>query len=125
MTPEGKVKEEVKNILNELGCFWFMPATGGYGKAGIPDFIICYRGLFIGVECKAGKEKLSSLQFLQGKEIIKAWGTFFVVNEKTIHLLKNWIQEAGTEESNIDLVSASIKNRPWSVEDEPTKSESN
>ena len=34
-----------------------MPVQTGYGVGGIPDFICCWKGLFIAIECKApGKE---------------------------------------------------------------------
>jgi hypothetical protein len=36
MTPEGKVKARLKAMLDKLGIYYFMPATGGYGRSGIP-----------------------------------------------------------------------------------------
>ena len=39
MTPEGKVKDKVKKILKELKAYYIMPATGGYGSSGAPDFV--------------------------------------------------------------------------------------
>ena len=53
MTPEGKVKEAVKRQLKALGAWYFMPVSNGMGQVGIPDIIICYRGLFIAIETKA------------------------------------------------------------------------
>jgi hypothetical protein len=56
-TPEGKVKKAVKEFLIEHGVWFYMPVQTGYGVAGIPDFICCWRGLFVAIECKApGKE---------------------------------------------------------------------
>lgn len=46
MTPEKKVKEKVKKILNKLDCYYCMPSTGGYGSSGVPDIIACYQGTF-------------------------------------------------------------------------------
>jgi hypothetical protein len=40
MTPEAKVKNKVKKILDEYGVYHFSPQTGGYGRSGVPD-IIC------------------------------------------------------------------------------------
>ena len=58
MTPEGRVKASIKQYLKSLGCWWYMPVQNGMGVMGIPDFIICYQGRFVAVECKApGKEK--------------------------------------------------------------------
>jgi hypothetical protein len=56
-TPEGKVKQDVKKVLTERGIWFYMPVQTGYGVGGIPDFICCFNGLFIGLETKApGKE---------------------------------------------------------------------
>jgi len=54
LTPEGKVKAEVKKYLKDLGAYYFMPVQTGYGAAGV-DFYICYKGWFIAVETKAGE----------------------------------------------------------------------
>jgi len=52
-TPEGKVKDACKKFLKERGAFFFMPVSNGMGQAGIPDIIICYRGIFVAIETKA------------------------------------------------------------------------
>lgn len=61
LTPEGRVKLAVKRFLTEAGIWFFMPVQTGYGVGGIPDFICCWRGLFIAIECKApGKESTTT-----------------------------------------------------------------
>ena len=50
MTPEAKVKKVVSKQLKELGAYYFYPATGGYGRSGVPDIVGCYRGMFFGIE---------------------------------------------------------------------------
>jgi hypothetical protein len=56
-TPEGKVKDDVKALLTERGIWFYMPVQTGYGVGGIPDFICCWKGLFMAIETKApGKE---------------------------------------------------------------------
>ena len=62
MTPEAKVKKKVRDVLKALGAYYVMPITGGYGNSGAPDFVVCLRGRFIGIECKAGKGKTTALQ---------------------------------------------------------------
>lgn len=52
-TPEGKVKDACKKFLKERGAWFFMPVSNGMGQVGIPDIIICYRGLFVAIETKA------------------------------------------------------------------------
>ena len=44
MTPEAKVKRVITNQLKALGAYYFYPATGGYGKSGVPDIVGCYNG---------------------------------------------------------------------------------
>tara|TARA_Y100001951_G_C11039325_1_gene129339 strand:+ start:187 stop:480 length:294 start_codon:yes stop_codon:yes gene_type:complete len=53
MTPEKKVKQKVVKLLKSRGCYWFYPVASGFGSAGVPDIVCCYKGKFIGVECKA------------------------------------------------------------------------
>jgi hypothetical protein len=56
-TPEVKVKNKVVAQLKELGAYYFYPVTGGYGSSGVFDIVVCYKGLFIGIECKADARK--------------------------------------------------------------------
>ena len=51
-TPEKKVKQKVCAKLKQLGAYYFYASTGGYGSSGVPDIVACYRGKFIGIECK-------------------------------------------------------------------------
>ncbi len=69
MTPEAKVKKKVGAHLKTLGAYYFYPVTGGYGKSGVPDIIGCYRGLFFGIECKAGKGRCTALQVRELEKI--------------------------------------------------------
>lgn len=85
MTPEGKVKLKVVKQLKELGCYYFFPATGGYGKSGVPDIVGCYRGKFFGIECKAGKNKPTALQEMNLRQIGEAYGIAYVVNEDNMN----------------------------------------
>jgi hypothetical protein len=58
MTPEGRVKAQVRKLLAEFGVWYYQPVQNGMGQVGIPDFICCYRGVFIAIETKApGKIK--------------------------------------------------------------------
>ena len=81
MTPEGKVKAKVKKILDVYEVYYFCPATGGYGRSGIPDFVCCYKGKFIAIECKAGKGKTTALQDREIASIKDRGGIALVVNE--------------------------------------------
>jgi|TARA_R100000789_G_scaffold92448_1_gene91014 hypothetical protein len=92
MTPEAKVKKVVVKQLKELGCYYFYPVTGGYGRSGVPDIIACFDGKFIGIECKAGKNKPTPLQERNIDEINSCNGFALVVNEDNMHEVANILQ---------------------------------
>jgi hypothetical protein len=52
-TPEAKVKDGVKQFLKARGAWFFMPVSNGMGQVGIPDIIVCYKGVFVAIETKA------------------------------------------------------------------------
>ena len=91
-TPEKKVKAQVKKQLDELGIYHFSPYQAGMGRAGIPDIICCYRGLFVAIECKAGKGKTTALQEREINAIRTAKGLAFVINEENVNQLKELLQ---------------------------------
>ena len=84
VTPEKKVKNKVVEVLKKYAAYYFFPATYGYGRSGVPDIIVCYRGRFIGIECKAGKNKLTALQERELVLITRAAGLGVVVNEENV-----------------------------------------
>jgi len=84
MTPEAKVKAKVVKQLKALGAYYFYPVTGGFGRSGVPDIIACYAGRFVGIECKAGKNKPTPLQRKNIDDINNAGGTAWVVNEDNV-----------------------------------------
>lgn len=87
MTPEGKVKKKVVDILKAAGAYYFFPATGGFGRSGVPDIIVCFKGRFIGIECKAGDNTPTALQQRELMRIIDAGGSALVVNEESLNAL--------------------------------------
>ena len=91
-TPEKKVKARVKKQLDEMGIYHFSPFQAGMGRAGIPDIIACYRGLFLAIECKAGKGKTTALQERELNAIRTAKGLAFVINEDNVDNLKELLQ---------------------------------
>ena len=91
-TPESKVKAQCVELLKKHGAYYFFPVMGGYGRSGIPDIVVCHKGKFLGVECKAGYNKPTALQEREMVEIQKAGGAAMVVREDTIELLDNWLR---------------------------------
>ncbi len=82
-TPEGRVKELVKRWLRARDIWYFMPVSNGMGTHGVPDFVCCWNGAFIGIECKApGKRgNVSALQVMQIDAIRRAGGLAVVVDD--------------------------------------------
>jgi len=91
MTPEAKVKKKVVAILKEAGAYYFYPVTGGYGSSGVPDIVACYKGMFIAIECKAGKNKPTPLQNKNLEDIQAAGGIAKVINEENIDEIKQYV----------------------------------
>lgn len=92
MTPEGKVKKQVTTILKAHGAYYFSPVTGGFGRSGVPDIVVCYRGKFIGIECKAGKGQPTALQLKNLAQIREQGGIALVVNEDTVEGVQELMQ---------------------------------
>jgi hypothetical protein len=67
--------------------------SGGFGRSGVPDIIACYKGRFIGIECKAGKNEPTLLQKHNIKEIQRNQGLAIVVNEDNIEALLALVKE--------------------------------
>jgi Archaeal holliday junction resolvase (hjc) len=88
MTPEGKVKLKVTNILKKMGAYYFFPATGGYGRSGVPDIVACLEGQFVAIECKSGKNTMTALQEREMKNILAANGVGLCVNEANVGVLE-------------------------------------
>ena len=100
-TPEAKVKKAVRQVLDSLGAYYVMPVTSGYGNSGAPDFLICLQGRFVGIECKAGKNKPTALQELNLKKIRDAGGVALVVNETNVVNLNSLLSGERNEDETI------------------------
>lgn len=99
---EKRVKDVVRSILRSHGVYYFMPPANGFGRSGVPDFVGCVRGRFFGVECKAPSRSgnVSSLQAMEGKEIIKRGGMWMVVyDDESAYKLEEWIVMTTLEKS--------------------------
>lgn len=84
MTPEGKVKKKVVEVLKRYHVYYFFPVTGGYGVSGVPDIVGCHNGRFFGIECKANGNKPTELQKSHIDRINACGGVSFVVDETNV-----------------------------------------
>jgi len=92
-TPEKKVKDKVKKILEDNGAYYFMPATGGYGKSGVPDIVACLQGKFIGIECKANGGRPTALQEKNLNDIMAVGGFSVLVDEGGIEMFRSMLEQ--------------------------------
>lgn len=95
MTPEAKVKKKVVDVIKKHKAYYFYPVTGGFGRSGIPDIIVCHYGVFLGIECKAGSNKPTPLQLAEMEKIINAGGYAFTVNENSIDIVEEMLTFIG------------------------------
>ncbi len=66
----------IKRYLHSLGdaVFFWKEHGSVYGTNGVPDIICCYKGRFIGMECKLPGGRLTELQKRAIEKINKAGG---------------------------------------------------
>jgi hypothetical protein len=107
-TPEAKVKAKIKAILKEHNTYFAMPIGTGLGNSGVPDFLVCHNGKFLGIEAKAGKGKTTALQDKNLKEIVNAGGHAIVINEESLFLLEILLGEMGDSEYDPQLIQPPI-----------------
>jgi Holliday junction resolvase len=88
-TPEGKVKAVLCKLLDAYSpdVYYFKPAANGYGRAGIPDVIVCCNGRMIAVECKTRGNNPTPLQQRELTHIEAAGGITVVLNEDNIAVM--------------------------------------
>jgi hypothetical protein len=97
MILERKVKQAVKEMLEELGCisagqavlatanntgWFFMPVSNGMGVHGIPDFLGEYKGRFFAIETKTPGNNPTPLQQHQIHAIHISGGLAVVVRDR-------------------------------------------
>lgn len=92
MTPEGKVKKAVREILQKYHVYYTMPVTGGFGRQGAPDFICCVRGMFVGIECKFGKNQPTPLQKAVALTIEQSGGVALTIWENNTYIVEDTIK---------------------------------
>ena len=97
LTPETKVKRRVAEILKAHNVYYFFPPSNGFGRTGIPDIIACYRGQFIAIECKAGKNTPTALQRRELLGIQNAGGYALVINETNIQQVTAVLDQLGNQ----------------------------
>lgn len=97
ITPEGKVKKQIKDLLKNEQCYFYMVVPCGFSSVGVPDFVCCIPvtitedmvgktlGVFGGIEAKA-KGKLKNTTPNQKKALneIHNAGGMAIVTESAV-----------------------------------------
>lgn len=86
MTPEAKVKAKIKEVLKMERVYYAMPIGTGWGNSGVPDFLCCVNGRFLGIEAKANGNKPTELQKKNLMDIELGGGYTAVINENASDL---------------------------------------
>jgi len=80
--PESQLSRKIIAKIRDRGGFAFKIQGGPTMMAGVPDIIICYRGLFLGVETKLPSGQVSQIQKHVHGQIRAAGGTVVVVRSE-------------------------------------------
>jgi len=78
---ETRFKERFLHKLKQIPKLWYVKVQMVATK-GIPDVLICHKGLFIAVELKVGNNKATKLQQFTLDKIKEAGGNIWIVNEQ-------------------------------------------
>lgn len=115
MTPEGKVKAKVRELLgtygDELYVYW--PVPTGFGRTTV-DAIGCYRGHFFAIETKAEKKKPTLRQIGEINRIDYAMGwTFVIAGEQSPALeeLRHWLDHLKATVTHDPFITPDTVNR--------------
>jgi hypothetical protein len=115
-TPEGKVKAAVKKILDARGVYYYMPVSNGMGAMGFFDIVCCYRGRFIGIECKStANKKPTPLQTRNAMKALAAGALIFLVHIDNLTELEHTIDQIagghyGTDRRSVWPVDSTNEN---------------
>ena len=59
---ETQFQKKLMETLDKIGCYVVKYNASGISKVGVPDVLVCYKGLFVGIECKRDDGIISDIQ---------------------------------------------------------------
>lgn len=77
--PESRLQRKIQDEIRKRGGFVFKFHGSALTMRGVPDLIVCWRGLYVGLEVKMPGEKPSPIQRHRGRQIRAAGGCAYVV----------------------------------------------
>lgn len=75
---ESELQRQIIDYLNSIGAYTLNVYGSGMTGKGTPDILACYHGMFIAVETKVGKNRMSPAQKIIRKRILEAEGIHIV-----------------------------------------------
>jgi hypothetical protein len=97
--PEFFEKQEIDAFLKKLGpevVWWHKTFSGGYGKSGVGDYLLCLNGAFWNVEVKRPGKGPTAIQTRRMNEVRSAGGHAVAgTAEAVIQVLTDWLAVRG------------------------------
>ena len=97
---ERDIVTAIRKYLASLGsdAFFWKEHGSVYGTNGVPDIICCYKGRFLGLECKLPGGRLTELQKRAIEQINRAGG--FACRMESVEDVKRVIARVDLERSD-------------------------
>ena len=97
---ERDIVTAIRKYLASLGSdvFFWKEHGSVYGTNGVPDIICCYKGRFLGLECKLPGGRLTELQKRAIEQINRAGG--FACRLESVEDVKRVIARVDLERSD-------------------------
>ena len=91
MAEEKNFENKVKKFLKSKNIWYVKYFGNAYSTPGIPDLICCINGLFVAIEIKSEKGKVSMLQDYNIEKIKENGGIAFVLRPSEFENFKKYI----------------------------------
>lgn len=101
MKPEKRFERQVRQFLEDQGCWVLKTWSNGVQREGVPDLLVCCGGYFLGVEVKADTGKPSTLQLLNIEKIRAAYGLAVVLYPDQFEQFKHLVHLILSENSMV------------------------
>ena len=79
MGQEKNFEKKVRKYLDSINAYNFKIWGNAFQQSGLPDVVCCNNGIFIAIELKADKGKVSELQKYNIRKINKAGGVGIIL----------------------------------------------
>lgn len=98
MTPEGKIKQRIKKLLDNYRIsshlYAYMPVPGGFGAPTL-DYLGCINGMFFAIEAKRPGGKPTMRQWTTIKMLQAAGAAVFVISDDgSLSVFEQWLERA-------------------------------